>query len=215
MERQDEQRPGQVPGGAANTPPFGRQPPAVRTAGDHQIPSDTSAAAGTRDPLGGTKEELDRTREMLGDHAQGQGEGVRAAAAGAVDAAKDPALQDQARRTAETAKREGQRLGRELGDRAESRINEGMQQAAERLETAAERIDRLAGERLDDTSGLRARAGDLAHTTADTMESVARYLRENDAEALRSDLSRQVRENPLQTLMIGVAAGWVAGKILR
>ena len=62
---------------------------------------------------------------------------------------------------------------------------------------------------------MKARAGDMAHGLADGMESAAGYLRSNDVEQLRGDLRRQMRERPLQTLLIGVAAGWVVGKILR
>lgn len=103
------------------------------------------------------------------------------------------------------------------GGRAEQfteRANQGMRQAADRLDTVAGRIDRMADERLGG-SGNRAKAGDLAHSAADTMESVASYLRNHDVQGLQQDLERQVRERPLQTLLIGVAAGWIVGKILR
>jgi len=100
------------------------------------------------------------------------------------------------------------------GEQFAERANQGMQQAAERLDSVAQRIDRLADERLAGTGG-RARAGDLAHSAADTMESMANYLRNHDMQSLQQDLERQVRERPLQTLLIGVAAGWIVGKILR
>lgn len=112
-----------------------------------------------------------------------------------------------------TGEQMNQKASQALGQ-AEERVNQGMKQAADRLEQAAGRIDTLADERLSGT-GAAARAGDMAHTVADTMESMAGYLRSNDAQGLRSDLETQVRNKPLQTLLIGVAAGWLVGKILR
>lgn len=207
-------------GGAANTPPFEGQPPAVRSAGDHQIPDRTSgmsAGSGTSE----TERELERTRDLLAERAapvmaEKTQEAVREAAS---EAMHDPEVREQVKRTASAAQHDAQRVAREkmgaLGSRAETRINEGMQQAADRIDDVAERIDRLADERIGEAGGARGRAGEMAHSAADTLESVARYLRENDAHELRSDLERQVRARPVQTLMVGVAAGWVAGKILR
>lgn len=100
-------------------------------------------------------------------------------------------------------------------DEIRTQAERGMKQAADRLDTLAQRIDSTADQRLAGAGGARGRAGDLAHGLADTLESVAGYLRENDVGGLQRDLERQVRERPIQTLLIGVAAGWVVGKILR
>jgi ElaB/YqjD/DUF883 family membrane-anchored ribosome-binding protein len=130
----------------------------------------------------------------------------------------DPMVANQVKRTATAMQHDAQRMAREklgeVGERVEGRINQGLHQAADQLETAASRIDELADERLGG-AGVRARAGDVAHGVADSMESFASYLRDNDMESLQADLQRQVRQRPLQTLGIAVAAGWVAGKILR
>lgn len=104
-------------------------------------------------------------------------------------------------------------LGGGAAARAQERIALRMRQAAERLGSAAERIEEIADERL--TDGPLERAGRLAHSVAGSMDSVAGYLREGDVERVRRDLERRVRERPLQSLLLGVAAGWVAGKILR
>lgn len=96
----------------------------------------------------------------------------------------------------------------------QDRANEVMGRAAEGLETAANRLNDFA-DRQRDQGGPMGRANDFAHQAANTMESTARYLRDNDVRALQGDLERMVREKPLQTLLIGVAAGWVLGKILR
>lgn len=103
-----------------------------------------------------------------------------------------------------------------IAEQAETRINETMARAASGLETAAHRLDdvadRYAGQQA---TGVRASAGNMAHQVADAIESTAGYLRDNDVRKLQEDLERQVRQNPLQTLLIGVAAGWIIGKVLR
>ncbi|MDQ3557454.1 MAG: hypothetical protein M3409_11865, partial [Gemmatimonadota bacterium] len=73
----------------------------------------------------------------------------------------------------------------------------------------------IGGRAAAGSTGASAQMGSIANGAAGAMESTARYLRDNDVEALRQDLEGQVKENPLQTLLIGVAAGWIVGKILR
>ena len=98
---------------------------------------------------------------------------------------------------------------------AEEKVQAGMRAAANRIDDAAHRLDGFADERTEGASGRMAQAGDVAHDVADTMESVARYLCDSDVRGLKSDLERQIREKPLQMLLIGVASGWIAGKLLR
>lgn len=107
------------------------------------------------------------------------------------------------------------RIAREFGDRLESRVNWTLEAAADRLDDTADRIDRMAQGRTAEESGAAARTGGVARSVAGLMESTAEFLRTNDVESLRDELRRRMRERPLQTLMIGVAAGWAMGKILR
>jgi hypothetical protein len=99
--------------------------------------------------------------------------------------------------------------------KAEGKVQAGMRAAANRIEDAAHRLDSFADERTEGASGRMAQAGDVAHDVANTMESVAQYLRDSDIRGLKSDLEGQIREKPLQMLLIGVASGWLAGKLLR
>lgn len=223
MQRHDNEGRERPAGGPANTPPFEPEPGAGPSAPDHQTP-ETTRGMNTMEGHAGaaeTERELERTRDLVAERAapvvaEKTQEAVKEAASRAMH---DPEVQDQVKRTARAAQHDAGRIVREkagrFGDRAETRINEGLQQAADSLETAAERLDRLADERIAGESRARARAGDLAHSAADTMESVARYLRDNDAQELRSDLEQQVRDKPVQTLLVGVAAGWIVGKVLR
>jgi hypothetical protein len=105
------------------------------------------------------------------------------------------------------------RIAREFGNRVESRVNWTLEAAADRLDDTADRIDRMTRGRAD--TAVAGRTGGVTHSVAGLMESTAEFLRTNDVESLRDELRRRMRERPLQTLMIGVVAGWAMGKILR
>jgi hypothetical protein len=93
-------------------------------------------------------------------------------------------------------------------------VNRGFESVADRLDDTAERIDRLADDRLSG-GGPRGKAGDVAHSTAHVIEDVAEYFRETDLRTMQSDLERRVRERPIQTLLLAASAGWVLGKIMK
>ena len=173
------------PGGSANTPPFGTEP-ALDTAADHQLP------------------------------AAGEAGGTLPGATGGVAGARGGSTAGETRDTG-TGTRAGGMRGKldEIGDQIEDSVNQQMHRTAEQLDSAADQIDRFADDRTRGARGVKAQAGTMAHSVADMLESASSYLRHNDVESLRSDLSRQMRERPLQTLLVGVAAGWVVGKILR
>jgi hypothetical protein len=97
----------------------------------------------------------------------------------------------------------------ELADRTDSL----MDQAAEQLENVAEKVDSVAG--LIPKKGLGEKANNYGHTAADTLESLARYLRDNDSASLQRELGGLVATRPLSMLLLAVGAGFVAGKVLR
>ena len=113
------------------------------------------------------------------------------------------------------AARGPRRVARDFGARMEHRLNWTVGAAAERLAHTAGRLDRFAGEHTATASGATARAGSMARSVAEMMEATADFLRGNDVGSLGAELRRQVRQHPIQTLFIGVAAGWATGKILR
>jgi hypothetical protein len=95
------------------------------------------------------------------------------------------------------------------------RISQGLLEAADRLELAAERLADFTDEHLADATGPLARAGAVAEGMTERMVAVADYLRTNDVDDMRRGMARQVREKPLHSILIAVAAGWLAGKIIR
>jgi len=88
-----------------------------------------------------------------------------------------------------------------------------MDEAAEQLEDAAQRIDNLA-DRVPG-KGLGAKAQGMASGAADTLESVARFMRDNDVNTLQRDLGRIVSDHPLQAVLAAVGAGFIVGKLIR
>lgn len=46
------------------------------------------------------------------------------------------------------------------------------------------------------------------------VRAASEYVRQNDLGAMRADLESQVRAHPMATLAIGLAAGFVLGKIV-
>lgn len=180
--------------GAANTPLFGEGTTGggpsrerIPDAGERSgIGSPRSPGGADRDPMGAI---APASQDRMGGSAGGGGGG-------------------------NTEDRFREQAG-EVRHRTENRINQTLDQAADGLETAARQLDDLVDRQAAGATGTKARAGRAAHSTADTMESIARYLRDSDAQSLQRDLEQQIRTNPIQTLLIGVAAGWITGKILR
>ena len=74
-------------------------------------------------------------------------------------------------------------------------------------------LDSVAG--LIPKKGVGERANQYGHTAADTLESIARYLRDNDSTTLQRELGGLVANRPLSMLLLAVGAGFVAGKVLR
>jgi rubrerythrin len=86
--------------------------------------------------------------------------------------------------------------------------------AADGLESAAQRLDRMADGQAA-AGGARARAAGAAHRVAGGMESTAGILRDGNVGELRVGVEDSVRTNPLRAVLITFAAGFVVGRILR
>jgi hypothetical protein len=98
-------------------------------------------------------------------------------------------------------------------DQLKDRADDMMDQAAEKLEEVAEKVDSVAG--LIPKKGIGAQANNYGHTAADTLETVSRWLRDNDTATLQRELGGLVANRPLSMMLLAVGAGFVAGKVLR
>lgn len=230
----DEHQPGQ--GGSANTPPFPRRPAGSDTPASPPPADPTEVAAG--DP-GSTSAEPDADPPQASDtpsfspSAEPTKDGAPMSSASPSDddeedwlegdddldleedamAADDDLDADTIGRDEAPASFAG-RAGARFLSRAESAVDRGTSRLADRLEETAERLALLAEDRLHD-SGPRARAGEAAQSAARWIDDLALYLRDRDAQGLREDLEHQVRERPVPTLLLAVAAGWIVGRIMR
>lgn len=106
----------------------------------------------------------------------------------------------------------GNRVGGKI-DELKQRADGMLEQAADKLEDVAERVDSVAG--LIPKKGVGEQANSYGHTAADTLESVARWMRDNDTESLQRELGGLVATRPLSMMLLAVGAGFVAGKVLR
>jgi hypothetical protein len=193
-------------GGAANTPPFPRQPEDRRHTAD--IPLDPgppgSSDRSADDPEAFVPFGEPSPRDAPGDDP----EAARSwSAGGSTREPEDLAAGPAGRRFRD-------RAGDALRHGAERSLKTGFARFADRLDDTAARIERLADDQLQG-SGTRRRAGEVAHSSAGWLEDAADYLRSSDLDRLRQDVERQVREKPLQSLLLAVTAGWVLGKIMR
>ena len=178
-------------GGAANTPPF---PRLVRSEPDITSDPDVEQEPPTR----GSKV----ASEIRGP-------------ADPFDDEEAPPHQRETRAGSTPPPNARPRRGRpDLRSRAELGLQRGFERIADRLEETAERLEHVAEERLVGP-GPRARAGDLAFSAAGWIGEVSDYLRTSELDTVRSDLERQVRERPIQSLLVAAGAGWLLGKILR
>lgn len=201
--------------GAANTPEFGstgRSSGAMGASGSQG--GGTSGGGGASE----TERVLEDTRDTV---ARTAGPVVAEKMQEAVEETAhrmQGQMGEQTSRLATAVKHDAQQAVKDrvgnVANRVEDQANRAMDRAADGLETAANRLDSMADQQ-GGGGGAMGRAGDMAHRAADTMESTARYLRDNDVRALQHDLERMTRERPLQMVLMGVAAGWVLGKILR
>lgn len=106
----------------------------------------------------------------------------------------------------------GNRVGGNI-DQLKQRADGMLDQAADKLEDVAEKVDSVAG--LIPKKGVGEQANSYGHTAADTLESVARWMRDNDTESLQRELGGLVATRPLSMMLLAVGAGFVAGKVLR
>jgi ElaB/YqjD/DUF883 family membrane-anchored ribosome-binding protein len=172
--------------GAANTPPFEG--------------NDDPQRGGGRPP---SHREFDRESEP--DRERDRMEGIAPASG--------PAGGPTAERVSDAARAAEEHAG-DLLDRAGRRMDEASDSAADRLEGAANRIRDRARE-MEGEPGWRGTAGRYAERAAERGEDAAEYLREAGLDDMRAVVERQVRQRPLQTLLLAAAAGWLVGKILR
>jgi hypothetical protein len=94
------------------------------------------------------------------------------------------------------------------------KVNDLSRSATEKME--ATRLAAAGG--LDSTASALHNSGekvaDLAHGTADKLNSGAKYLRKNDVPGIFSDLGEIVRKNPGMSLLVAGFVGFTVARAL-
>ncbi len=98
----------------------------------------------------------------------------------------------------------------DLGRQTTEQVDAKRGPAAEGLESAASSLHEKA-ESLPGGEAVRT----AAHSTADTLESTAGYIREHDVKAMLSDVEDIVRRNPGPSLLIAATIGFLVGRTFR
>jgi ElaB/YqjD/DUF883 family membrane-anchored ribosome-binding protein len=95
---------------------------------------------------------------------------------------------------------------KEVGKQAQAKADEGINQAAGGLETAADKIREKTP-----SEGM---VGEASEKVASGVESAAGYLREKDSAQIFEDIENYAREHPMQAVAGALVAGFVIGRIL-
>lgn len=95
----------------------------------------------------------------------------------------------------------------DMGQMAADKIDENRDATAEGLEKAAAALHGKA----DGLPGGE-KVSDLAHMTAEKLNSTAEYVREHDVKSMLGDVKSLVRRNPGPSLLAAVAVGFLIGR---
>jgi ElaB/YqjD/DUF883 family membrane-anchored ribosome-binding protein len=125
------------------------------------------------------------------------------------DPAIDPAEDDSSTlgdKLSDTASKVKDKVS-EMGQTAADKINDNRDVAAEGLEKAAMALH-------ENAEGLPGgeKVSDLAHVTAEKLNSTAEYVREHDVKSMMTDVESLVRKNPGPALLAAVAVGFLIGR---
>jgi ElaB/YqjD/DUF883 family membrane-anchored ribosome-binding protein len=107
---------------------------------------------------------------------------------------------------AAAAKQKAYEAGRQATDQVDAKRGP----TADVLENAASTVHKTA-ESLPGGETVR----NVAHSTAEKLESTAGYIREHDVKAMFSDVEDVVRRNPGPSLLIAASIGFLIGRAFR
>jgi ElaB/YqjD/DUF883 family membrane-anchored ribosome-binding protein len=107
---------------------------------------------------------------------------------------------------AAAAKQKAYEAGRQATDQVDAKRGP----TADVLEDAAATVHKTA-ENLRGGETVR----NVAHSTAEKLESTADYIREHDVKTMFSDVEDVVRRNPGPSLLIAAAIGFLIGRAFR
>jgi ElaB/YqjD/DUF883 family membrane-anchored ribosome-binding protein len=118
-------------------------------------------------------------------------------------------LKDRAQEQASDALEQAKAKGGELQENVQHAAGQGVDKAASAAEglagTLREKADQLPGDRTTE----------LAYQAAGGLERGAEYLRDADLNNMRGDLETMIRKYPVQSIAVGLAAGFLLARVFR
>lgn len=111
------------------------------------------------------------------------------------------------REVADRAREVASDAGRQIIDRANESATKGMSALADKLDQAA---DSLADKRHGDD--IIGQATSKLHSG---LRSTAGYLKERDPRTVVEDIDEAIHRHPYRALAVGVAVGWLVGRLMR
>jgi ElaB/YqjD/DUF883 family membrane-anchored ribosome-binding protein len=118
-------------------------------------------------------------------------------------------LADQAKQTgqhlADQAKQQGQHLADSVGQTTEHGMDKAADAAEGLADTIRDKAQSLPGDKTTD----------LAYQAADSLERGASYVRDADVERMRGDFESMIRKYPVQSIAVGLAAGFLLARLFR
>ena len=118
-------------------------------------------------------------------------------------------LVDQVKSTASDAVERAKEQGQQAAGAVEDAANQGLDRAAGAAQGMADTLRQQAPNLPGD------RTTELAYQAAGGLERGAEYLRETDLASMRGDLEDLIRRHPTQSLMIGLAVGFLVARAFR
>jgi hypothetical protein len=107
--------------------------------------------------------------------------------------------------TVEQVKDQSQQVAGTMEDKANQSIHGAADAAQGLADTLRQQAPNLPGDRTSE----------LAYQAAGGLERGAQYLRQADVAGLQSDLEDVIRRHPTQSLMIGLAVGFLLARAFR
>lgn len=120
-------------------------------------------------------------------------------------------MQGEGERSIDVQVKETGRRG--FGDRKDEVLEGARRRLAQGMEQAGEKAEERA-RRLEEQGGMQGRAGQALHRVGDQLEQGAEYLRSRELSAMPGDLTRTVRQHPYAAVCVAVGTGFVIGRVL-
>jgi hypothetical protein len=165
-------------------------------------PNETPAGGTQREQL---KEEGANVLDTAAESAKQAGEKAANIAQSAVDKVKQTADDLRSKDAAEIVDNTRAKAA-EVGDAAANKVDSAMTATGEQLSTLAQTVRENAPE---------GKAGQVASKAADALDRGGEYLQNADLQTVHGDLVRVIRAHPIESLLVGVAVGYLVARATR